>query len=65
MNSIGIMLRKRGYVYPKFGRLRFQIVLCALVPVTSVSLNCNVNKLLAVRKFNIIIIFPNVLNLCV
>jgi len=65
MNSIGIMFRKIGHVHPKFGRLRFHIVPYALVPVKSVRLNCNLNNFPVVRKFIIIIIFPNVLNPCV
>ena len=65
MNSVGITFRKRGHVHPKFGRLRSQIVLYALVPVQSVRLNCNLNNLPVVRKFTIIILFPNELNPCV
>ena len=62
MNNIGIMFRKRGFLHPKFDRLSFQIVLYDLVPVKSVRLICNFNKLPIVRKFTIIIFYPNILN---
>jgi hypothetical protein len=32
VNSIGIVFRKRGYIFPEFGRLGFQVLVC-VIPV--------------------------------
>jgi Na+-transporting NADH:ubiquinone oxidoreductase subunit NqrB len=75
MNSVRIMFPNRGYVPPKFGGLSFQIIFYALIPVKSIGLNCNFNKLPVMRKLTVIILvlaflvspikvtlFPNVIN---
>jgi hypothetical protein len=58
MNSEGIMFAKRGHVLPKFGRMSFQTIAYALIPVKSVGRNCTpkFNKPPVMGKFTVIIL---------
>ena len=56
MSNMGIMFCKRWYIFPKFGRFSFQILVSVFIPVKFVRLYFNFNKLLIVRKCAIIIL---------